>query len=136
MSLTGYYDQSYPPSLWAPGPDPGSASDDDVFTEPTITAQDALNAAKLGPLGYVADPLTAWPTGDGIYVNVSYRFYWNGTAWQPGLAPVVGDEPTTERFEAIPVTNTPEETEPNPDIEPDTEPVQPPEETPPGSNPS
>ncbi len=120
MSLTGYYDQSYPPSLWAPGPDPGSASDDDAFTEPTITAQDIPNAAKLGPLGYVADPLTAWPTGDGIYVNVSYRFYWNGTAWQPGLAPVVGDEPTAERFEAIPVTNTPEEPEP---VEPEPEPT-------------
>ena len=31
-----------------------AAKNGDVFTEPTITASDAPNAAKLGPLGYVA----------------------------------------------------------------------------------
>lgn len=118
MSLTGYYDQSYPPDLWAPGPDKGSASDDDAFTEPTITAQDALNAAKLTPLGYVADPQSAWPTGDGIYVNAVHRFYWNGTAWAAGLAPVA-DEPVT--FAAIPVT---------PEEPPEEPPEELPEETP------
>jgi hypothetical protein len=83
---TGYYDESYPPHLWL-GDDKTKAKDDDVFFEPTITAQDAPNAAKLGPLGYVAQPTTAWPTGDGLYVNSNYRFYWTGTAWAPGLAP-------------------------------------------------
>ena len=84
---TGYYDESYPPSLWGGGPDKTNAKDDDPFFEATITAQDAPNAAKLTPLGYVASPTTPWAGGDAIFVNAIYRFYWNGTAWVAGLAP-------------------------------------------------
>lgn len=58
----------------------GAAQPGDSFTEPTVTAQDATNAAKLGPLGYVASPTTAWVSGQSIRVS-GFRFYWNGTAW-------------------------------------------------------
>lgn len=51
--------------------------------EPTVTASDAPNAAKLGPLGYVASPTSNWTTGQKITVN-SYAFNWNGTAWAAG----------------------------------------------------
>jgi len=51
--------------------------------EPTITASDATNAAKLGPLGYVAVPATAWTTGQKITVN-GFDFNWSGTAWAAG----------------------------------------------------
>jgi hypothetical protein len=69
-----------------PAPVKGSAKPGDTFpNEPTITASDALNAAKLGPLGYVASPLTAWTTGQHITVN-GFNFYWNGTAWTAGSA--------------------------------------------------
>ena len=72
-------------------PAKGSASPGDVFpTEPTITASDALNAAKLGPLGYVADPTTAWTTGQKITVN-GFDFNWSGTAWAPGAHAVAAD---------------------------------------------
>lgn len=68
------------------GPDKGSASPGEVFpTEPTITASDASNAAKLGPLGYVASPATAWTTGQQITVN-SFAFHWSGAAWAAGAA--------------------------------------------------
>lgn len=123
MSLTGYYDQSYPPSLWGggtlPSDDKTDAKDDDVFFEPTVTAQDAPNAAKLTPLGFIANPLTAWPTGAGIYVNSNYRFHWTGTAWAAGLATVVADEESQpSAFTATPIERAelpediqPEETE-------------------------
>lgn len=64
-----------------------AASPGDVFpTEPTVSASDATNAAKLTPLGYVAKPTTAWTTGQQILVN-SYAFHWDATDWAPGAAP-------------------------------------------------
>jgi len=88
MTRPGYFDQSYPPSIYAPptppGPDKGAAAPAGVFpAEPTVTAQNAANAAKLGPLGYVAAPTTAWTSGQGITVG-TFVFSWDGTAWQPG----------------------------------------------------
>lgn len=60
--------------------DPG-----DVFAaEPTVTAQDSTNAAKLAPLGYVvAPPGTAWATGEFFAVG-TFHFNWSGTAWAAG----------------------------------------------------
>lgn len=103
--------ESYPPSVWAPpappGPDKGSASPGDVFpAEATITASDGLNAAKLGPLGYVAAPATAWTTGQQILVG-TFAFHWSGTAWAAAAA---ADEPEPEPPAAEP--------EPVPDPEP------------------
>lgn len=92
MTLFSPYEESYPPSIYAPptpppGPDPGSASPGDVFpAEPTVTAEDATNAAKLGPLGYVADPTDPWAADDYMTVG-TFRFYWDGAAWQPGANP-------------------------------------------------
>jgi hypothetical protein len=51
--------------------------------EPTVTASDAPNAAKLGPLGYVASPTSNWTTGQKITVN-GFAFNWNSTAWVAG----------------------------------------------------
>lgn len=53
--------------------------------EPTITAEDATNAAKLTGLGYVAVPTTAWVTGEAIHVG-TYDFHWDGAAWAAGEA--------------------------------------------------
>ena len=60
-----------------------AAKNGDVFTEATITASDSTNAAKLGPLGYVASPNTAWTTGQKITVS-TFQFNWSGTAWAAG----------------------------------------------------
>lgn len=60
-----------------------AAEPGDSFTEPTVTAQDATNAAKLTPLGYVASPTSAWTGVQSIRVS-GFRFWWNGTAWTAG----------------------------------------------------
>jgi hypothetical protein len=61
-----------------------SADPGDVFpAEATVTASDAPNAAKLAPLGYVANPTTAWTSGQKITVG-TYDFNWSGTAWAAG----------------------------------------------------
>jgi hypothetical protein len=65
-------------------PSKGSASPGDVFpAEATITASDASNAAKLAGLGFVADPTTAWTSGQKMTVG-TFDFNWSGTAWAPG----------------------------------------------------
>jgi hypothetical protein len=50
---------------------------------PTIVASDATNAARLGPLGFVANPTTNWTTGQAISV-MGFNFNWNGSAWAAG----------------------------------------------------
>lgn len=91
--MTDYYETSYPPDLWMelpPSTNDGrdSASPGDSFTEDDVTAQDSANAGKLTGLGFVAVPATAWTVGQKITVNGTFSFYWNGTAWVAGAAPV------------------------------------------------
>lgn len=87
---------SYLPVAWADqytvgvgegcvgGATKGSAKNGDVFpAEPTVTASDSTNAAKLAGLGYVASPTTNWTAGQKILVG-SYAFNWSGTAWAAG----------------------------------------------------
>lgn len=63
----------------------GKAQNGAVFPyEPTVTAQDSTNAAKLGPLGYVASPTSNWTTGQKITVN-GFNFNWTGAAWAAGI---------------------------------------------------
>lgn len=74
-------------STGATVPNKGAAKPGDVFpNEPTVTASDSTNAAKLAPLGYVASPLTVWTTTQKILVN-TYAFHWDGVAWAAGAAP-------------------------------------------------
>lgn len=71
-------------SIANPVSDKGSASPGDTFpAEATVTASDSTNAAKLAGLGYVANPLTAWTSGQQITVG-TYAFNWSGTAWAAG----------------------------------------------------
>lgn len=59
--------------------------------EPTITAQDATNAAKIAGLGYTMNPPIGAPGLAYSYAAITfpspsspssyYFFYWNGTAW-------------------------------------------------------
>jgi hypothetical protein len=48
-----------------------------------ITASTAPMAALLAGLGFVANPQTAWTTGQGIVVN-GFAFNWSGSAWAAG----------------------------------------------------
>lgn len=61
-----------------------TASPGDTFpADPDITASDATNAGKLTGEGFVADPTTAWTTGQKITVG-TFDFNWSGTAWAAG----------------------------------------------------
>ena len=77
-----------PASCWGEtGPAPlnkAAATVGSVFPpEPTVTAEDATNAAKLGPLGYVASPTSNWTTGQYITIG-TFKFNWTGSAWAAG----------------------------------------------------
>lgn len=79
---------SMPASTWGEtGPAPlnkAAAAPGDVFpTEPTVTAQDSTNAAKLAALGYVAAPTSAWTSGQAITIG-AFLFNWSGSAWAAG----------------------------------------------------
>lgn len=70
-----------------PPPPRGAAAPGNVYpVEPTITASDAINAARLQALGYIALPQTAWTTGQSITVN-GFAFHWDGAAWAAGVTP-------------------------------------------------
>lgn len=92
MSST-YYDTSYQPGLWDGRTD---ADTGEAFFDPRVTAQNAPNAAMLTSYGFRADPQTAWTTGQGIFINASMRFYWNGTTWVAGIAAAAADEPEVQ----------------------------------------
>lgn len=76
-----------PPSACEPtniSPQPNAAAPGMVFpSQPTITASDASNAAKLAGLGFIAVPTTNWTTGQKITVG-TFDFNWTGTAWAAG----------------------------------------------------
>jgi hypothetical protein len=94
-----------------PAPVKGQAKPGDVFpNEPTITASDTANAAKLAGLGYVAVPTTAWTAGQHITVN-GFDFTWGGTFWvagSPAAVSVTGIDPSqaTAGCEDVTVTIT------------------------------
>jgi hypothetical protein len=77
------YQESYPPTVLHPI---GAAAPTALYPGtwfPTIVASDATNAARLGPLGFVASPGTAWTTGQSINVG-GFLFNWSGAAWAAG----------------------------------------------------
>jgi hypothetical protein len=65
---------------------PSDARPADAFPVgyPTIVASDATNAARLAPLGFVANPTTNWTTGQAITV-MGFNFNWTGAAWAAGV---------------------------------------------------
>lgn len=71
---------TYPPAA------KNSASPGDKFWgERTILGENPAGAALLAGLGFVADPTSAWTTGQSIKVG-TFDFNWNGTAWEAGVA--------------------------------------------------
>jgi len=82
VDVGGSYDHTYSTSPAAPNK--AAASPGTNFpAEPTVTASDATNAAKLAGLGYVASPTTAWTTGQQITIG-GFAFNWSSTAWAAG----------------------------------------------------
>lgn len=72
----------------------GAAAPGDVFAaEATVAAQNAVNAAKLAGLGFVAAPATAWTTGQKITILPTFHFYWDGAQWVDGAVPAAPPPP-------------------------------------------
>jgi len=114
----GYYDQSYPPSLWAPViPATGAnAGIPGTWTpagcEPPATVADLIGGI---PNAVVANPATAWTTGQFMQTatkGTNGRATWSGTNWVGGVAPDPEEvpEPQSEppaEYTAVPVTEIP-----------------------------
>lgn len=93
-----YYDTSYPPSLWAPPPEPpepatGATAGIPGAWTPSGSAPPATVADLIAgvPNAVVASPVTAWTIGQYVQTataGTGGRAYWNGTAWVGGAAPV------------------------------------------------
>lgn len=89
----GYFDQSYPPSIYVPPvPPPVPATGATAGIPGTWTPVDSVPPADVaGAAGIVASPLTAWTTGQYVQTGTAGaagRTYWDGTDWVAGVAPV------------------------------------------------
>jgi hypothetical protein len=89
MTQAGYYDQSYPPSVFVP-PVPkatgATAGIPGSWTPPGNRAPADLADCT----GVVASPVTAWTTGQYVQtatIGLPGRVTWTGTAWVGGTAP-------------------------------------------------
>lgn len=75
---------------WLPdaAPDKSLIFPNDMFpVDPAVIAEDAANAANLEALGYFpASNLAPWTTGQ-FFVIGSFRFFYDGANWAPGIAP-------------------------------------------------
>ena len=86
MSIpTGYYDESYPPSVLVnPVPTGATPGAPGSFTPSgSNVPNDLAELQALGSLGQT----TAWTTGQYVSLEPSGSAYWNGTAWALGVAP-------------------------------------------------
>lgn len=69
------------------GPSKSAVLAGDSFpAEPTVTAENATNAAKLAGLGYAPAATDSWLVGQSMTVG-SYQFHWDGSAWKAGVVP-------------------------------------------------
>lgn len=88
----GYFDQSYPPSVWAP-PDPPviPATGATAGIPGTWTPAGSTPPADVASMGsIVANPLTPWTTGQFVQTytaGAAGRASWAGTGWVSGAAP-------------------------------------------------
>jgi len=90
----GYFDQSYPPSLWGggqPAPVPATGATAGIpgaWTPAGSVPPD--DVAELQASSIVASPQTGWTTGQYVQtatVGAAGRATWTGTDWVGGAAP-------------------------------------------------
>jgi hypothetical protein len=94
MTRPGYYDQSYPPSIYAPPEPPvvpatGATAGIPGAWTPAGSTPPADVAALQGS-GIVASPATPWTTGQYVQtatIGLPGRACWTGTDWVGGAAP-------------------------------------------------
>lgn len=90
----GYFDQSYPPSIYEPPAPPvipatgATAGIPGTWTPPGSTPP----ADLAGATGIVATPPTPWTSGQYVQTQTAGaagRITWTGSAWVGGAAPMV-----------------------------------------------
>lgn len=88
IDLRGYYDESYPPSIYAP-PTPIPATGATAGSPGAFTPAGATPPANLAAMaGIVATPATAWTAGQHVVMGDTNQVYWDGVAWSPGVGTV------------------------------------------------
>jgi hypothetical protein len=112
MADTGYYEESYPPSILnfstgATAGIPGSFTPAGSRVPKSVT-----DLAQGNPVDVLANPLTPWTTGQFVQTGTAGpagRATWTGTNWASGAAPLQAEsEPEPIVFAAIPVETPPE----------------------------
>lgn len=95
--LATYYDESYPPSIYAPPVPPvvpstgATAGIPGTWTPPGSQAP----ATPAGMGSITATPATAWTTGQYVQTGLGGapgQTHWTGTAWAGGVA-AAAEEP-------------------------------------------
>lgn len=116
-ALARYYNESYPPSVWAPPLTPSTGATAGIPGAWTPAGSQApASVAALVAAPVVATPATAWTTGQYVQTRTSGaagRATWTGSAWVGGVSPLATIEP-----------------EPQPEPEPTPEPTPEPEPEP------
>lgn len=93
MSAPGYFDQSYPPSIYAPAPPVVPATGATAGIPGSWTPAGSTPPADVAATqssGIVASPLTGWTTGQFVQtatVGAAGRVTWTGSGWVGGAAP-------------------------------------------------
>lgn len=91
MVMRGYYEQSYPPSVFAPPPVVVPATGATAGIPGVFTPAGSTPPANLaGMAGLVATPATPWTTGQYVQTGTAGaagRATWSGTDWVGGAAP-------------------------------------------------
>jgi hypothetical protein len=88
----GYFDQSYPPSIYAPPVVPATGATAGI--PGTWTPAGSTPPADLAALqgsAIVATPVTAWTSGQYVQtqeVGAAGRATWTGAGWVGGAAPL------------------------------------------------
>lgn len=91
--LARYYDQSYPPSVWAP-PVPATGATAGIpgtWSPAGSTPPASVADLQAGvPNAVTASPATAWTAGQYVQTataGAAGRATWTGTGWVGGVAP-------------------------------------------------
>ncbi len=105
MTRAGYYEASYPPSLWAPPPPRATGATAGIpgtFTPPG--SQVPPDLAAMSSWGIVASPATPWTTGQFVQTGTAGaagRASWSGTNWVGGAAPLTAGEVSAMTVDAV-----------------------------------
>lgn len=96
----GYYDESYPPSIYPPPPPQAAGATAGVPGAWTPAGcRVPADLAQTTAWAVVASPATAWTAGQYVQTataGAAGRVSWNGTGWVSGAVPLAAPPPDPE----------------------------------------